>query len=257
MEALPRRALFGGALQAAFPARFQDVSAAHDVPDNQVRCQCPLPLRPAPARSLSMGSAAAIQLRCGLRPQLRGAERVQEVFVDGARDESVIVELLELKPNVDDAAAAVWFLEDLATEQEATNAGTGLEASGPLLAEHVPLMDPAIAKSMAVGTLAISKYKQGPEASNIVKCHVAVLRLKNVNTDVLITVYEPLHISGHSEVAQTVGAGATTSASAAGCLPAPEVLRNILLSFCPALAGVWPVSADCFGLDQSPLQEEG
>eukprot|EP00850_Spirogloea_muscicola_P016289 SM000131S26719 [mRNA] locus=s131:95162:100074:- [translate_table: standard] len=180
MEALPSRALFGGALRAAFPARFQDVSAAHDVPDNQ------------------------------------------EVFVDGARDESVIVELLELKRDVDDAAAAEWFLEDLATEQEATVAGTGLEASGPLLAEHVPLMDPAIAKSMAVGTLAISKYKQGPKASNIVKCHVAVLRLKNVNTDVLVTVYEPLHISGRSEVAQTVGAGATTSASAAGCLPASE-----------------------------------
>eukprot|EP00850_Spirogloea_muscicola_P006471 SM000030S11480 [mRNA] locus=s30:892653:893987:+ [translate_table: standard] len=203
-----------------------------------------------------MGAAAAIQLRRGLRPHLRGAERVQEVFVDGARDESVIVELLELKRDVGDAAAAEWFLEDLATEQEATDAGTGLEASGPLLAEHVPLMDPAVAKSMAVGTLAISKHKQGPEASNIVKmhpldplafdlhqpfrlsktsawqCHVAVLRLKNVNTDVLITVYEPLHISGHSAVAQTVGAGATTSASAAGCLPASEVLRNILLSFC-------------------------
>lgn len=43
---------------------------------------------------------------------------MQEVFVDADRDESIIVELLELKENVEDSGSARWFLQDLAMEQE-------------------------------------------------------------------------------------------------------------------------------------------
>jgi hypothetical protein len=43
----------------------------------------------------------------------------QEVFVDPARDESLIVELLDLKGEVDDAGSALWFLRDIANEQDA------------------------------------------------------------------------------------------------------------------------------------------
>jgi hypothetical protein len=43
----------------------------------------------------------------------------QEVLVDPARDESLIVELLDLKPEVDDAGSALWFLRDVADEQDA------------------------------------------------------------------------------------------------------------------------------------------
>lgn len=45
----------------------------------------------------------------------------QEVFQDPNRDESFIVELLELKENVADAGSARWFLEDLAVEQASEN----------------------------------------------------------------------------------------------------------------------------------------
>ena len=37
--------------------------------------------------------------------------------MDANRDESFIIELLELKENVADAGSARWFLQDLATEQ--------------------------------------------------------------------------------------------------------------------------------------------
>lgn len=37
--------------------------------------------------------------------------------MDPNRDESFIIELLELKENVADTGSACWFLEDLATEQ--------------------------------------------------------------------------------------------------------------------------------------------
>lgn len=39
--------------------------------------------------------------------------------MDPARDESLIFELLDLKPEVGDNGSATWFLQDLATEQEA------------------------------------------------------------------------------------------------------------------------------------------
>jgi hypothetical protein len=43
----------------------------------------------------------------------------QEVFVDPARDESLIIELLDLKSEVDDAGGALWFMRDIANEQDA------------------------------------------------------------------------------------------------------------------------------------------
>lgn len=39
--------------------------------------------------------------------------------MDPARDESLIFELLDFKHDVGDDASAVWFLQDLASEQEA------------------------------------------------------------------------------------------------------------------------------------------
>lgn len=41
------------------------------------------------------------------------------MFADPSRDESLIVELLEYKPDVADNGSAVWFLQDLAREQDA------------------------------------------------------------------------------------------------------------------------------------------
>lgn len=41
--------------------------------------------------------------------------------MDANRDESFIVELLELKENVTDAGSARWFLEDLTVEQASEN----------------------------------------------------------------------------------------------------------------------------------------
>lgn len=44
---------------------------------------------------------------------------LKEVFVDPARDESLIFEVLDLKHDVGDNGSAAWFLQDLATEQDA------------------------------------------------------------------------------------------------------------------------------------------
>jgi len=43
----------------------------------------------------------------------------QEVLFDPSRDESLVFELLDLKGEVDDAGSALWFLRDIANEQDA------------------------------------------------------------------------------------------------------------------------------------------
>ncbi|KAH9562353.1 hypothetical protein CY35_05G067700 [Sphagnum magellanicum] len=125
----------------------------------------------------------------------------QEAFVDPNRDESIIVELLELKDTVVDERSSRWFLQDLAIEQDSEQ------------------------------SLAIAKSRQGDDARNLVRVHLANIRLHGVKTDVVITVYEPLIINEWSQSAAAVGAGTTVPAALAGCMAAPDVLKLVLSTF--------------------------
>ncbi|KAL2904520.1 putative ran guanine nucleotide release factor [Bienertia sinuspersici] len=141
----------------------------------------------------------------------------QEAFADPSRDESLIIELLDLKQDVADGASALWFLQDLGREQDAE------------------------------GEMAISKGRQGREAQNLVKVrdllfqlmsfllqlsvHLANLRLKEVGTDVLVTAYEPIVINPLSESAGTVGAGLVAPAEQSGHMPMAEVFKLSVSSF--------------------------
>ncbi|KAH6809475.1 ran guanine nucleotide release factor [Perilla frutescens var. frutescens] len=154
----------------------------------------------------------------------------QEVFVDPARDESLIFELLDLKTDVADHGSATWFLQDLASEQDAEGT-TVLEQSGVFEAEALRFRSSPAVITTAVGQMAISKGRQGRDAQNIVKVYLANLRLKDVATDVLITAYEPVVINPLSETAATVGAGLAVPAAQSGCMPMEEVFRSAVSSF--------------------------
>lgn len=154
----------------------------------------------------------------------------QEVFADPNRDESLIFELLDLKRDVGDDGSAIWFLRDLATEQDAEGSMV-LEHSGTAVAEGLRYRDIPTVVTTAVGQMSISKGRQGREAQNIVRVYVANLRLKEVGTDVLITAYEPLLINPLSESAQTVGAGPAVPAIQTGCLPVADVFKLVVSSF--------------------------
>ncbi|TKY69695.1 ran guanine nucleotide release factor [Spatholobus suberectus] len=154
----------------------------------------------------------------------------QEVFADPSRDESLIFELLELKPDVADNGSATWFLQDLASEQDAEGSVV-LEQSGVLEAPGLMYNNMPAVVTTAVGQMAISKGRQGREAQNIVKVYLANLRLKGVDTDVLVTAYEPIVINPLSESADTVGAGVAVPAAQAGCLPMDEVFKLAVTSF--------------------------
>ncbi|PNX94136.1 ran guanine nucleotide release factor-like protein, partial [Trifolium pratense] len=117
----------------------------------------------------------------------------QEVFVDPSRDESLIVELLEYKPDIADNGSATWFLQDLASEQDAEGTVV-IEQSGVFEAPGLMYNNIPAVVTTAVGQMAISKGRQGREAQNIVEVYLANLRIKGVDTDVLITAYEPIVI---------------------------------------------------------------
>ncbi|XP_008808046.2 ran guanine nucleotide release factor [Phoenix dactylifera] len=161
---------------------------------------------------------------------IREAPDHQEVFADPSRDESLIFELLDLKHEVGDDGSAVWFLRDLANEQDAAETMV-LEHSGTLEAVGLGYGGGPTIVKMAVGQMAISKGRQGREAQNLVRVYLANLRLKEVSTDVLITAHEPILINPLSESARTVGAGPAVPAAQSGCLPVAEVFKLAVTNF--------------------------
>lgn len=154
----------------------------------------------------------------------------QEVLVDPSRDESLIFELLDLKGEVDDAGSALWFLQDIANEQDAGD-NLVVEHSGTLELSALHLGEAPAVAATAVGQLAVSKGRQGREAQNIVRIYLANIRLKNAATDVLITAYEPLLINPLSESAVAVAAGPAIPAEQVGCLPMSEVFKLAVTNF--------------------------
>ncbi|PIA62642.1 hypothetical protein AQUCO_00200569v1 [Aquilegia coerulea] len=154
----------------------------------------------------------------------------QEAFADPSRDESLVIELLDFKHDVQDNGSATWFFQDLATEQEAENTMV-VEQSGVFQADGLRYKNVPAVVTTAVGQMNISKGKQGREAQNIVKVYLANLRLKEVGTDVLITAYEPIVISPFSETAATVGAGLAVPAAQSGCMAMSDVFKLAVSSF--------------------------
>ncbi|KAJ0816607.1 putative ran-interacting Mog1 protein [Helianthus annuus] len=193
----------------------------------------------------------------------------QEVFVDPARDESLIIELLEMKHDLADNASATWFLQDLATEQAAEGNIVNFlsfaffrnlfllfvyftifqrfvkkkislfifffvqvtEQSAVFEAQGLGYRYIPSVITTATAQMAISKGRQGREAQNLVKVYLANLRLKGVGTDVLITAYEPVFINPSSESARSVGAGLTVPAAELGRTPMADVFKQVVATF--------------------------
>ncbi|KAF5737584.1 ran guanine nucleotide release factor [Tripterygium wilfordii] len=154
----------------------------------------------------------------------------QEVFVDPARDESLIIELLDFKHEVGDVGSAAWFLQDLANEQEAEGF-TMIEHSGVVEVPGLCYRNMPAVVTTAVGQMAISKGRQRMNAQNIVRLYLANLRLKEVATDVLITAYEPILINPLSESASSVGPGLAVPAAQSGFLSMAEVFKLAVSTF--------------------------
>jgi hypothetical protein len=65
----------------------------------------------------------------------------------------------------------------------------------------------------------------------ILQVYVANIRLKGVDTDVLVTAYEPILINPLSESADAVGSGLAVPASQSGKMPMCDIIKQSLSTF--------------------------
>uniref|UniRef100_A0A1J3D844 Uncharacterized protein n=1 Tax=Noccaea caerulescens TaxID=107243 RepID=A0A1J3D844_NOCCA len=79
--------------------------------------------------------------------------------------------------------------------------------------------------------MVISKRRQGKETHNLVRVYVANFRLKGVDTDVLVTAYEPILINPLRESVEAVGSSLAVPVSQSGVMPMCEVIKQSLSTF--------------------------
>ncbi|XLR48240.1 hypothetical protein HN51_032472 [Arachis hypogaea] len=89
-----------------------------------------------------------------------------EVFADATRDESLIFELLEYKHDVTDNGSAVWFLQDLANEQDAEGSvvieqSGVLEAPGLMYNNTLAIVTSAVGQMGKLSKPSVGKRKNG------------------------------------------------------------------------------------------------
>ncbi|XP_074524658.1 ran guanine nucleotide release factor [Halichoeres trimaculatus] len=135
--------------------------------------------------------------------KLREIPDNQEVFAHTHTDQSLIVELVEYQTQVADQDAVRYHFEDIAGSNKASEPGA------VQVTDVVPLSQPELGLSecssawMLSGTQCVSKFNE--EAKNSVTLHLALLRLPQFSTDVLISFNDPQSISPHSSSAASAG----------------------------------------------------
>ena len=132
----------------------------------------------------------------------------QEVWADrNGTDNSIIVELLNLKEEVSIADAAQFFFKDLADASDAAHAEV-VHAGQISIADLCPEIGEAMPDtemSCAVGVHEVAKFrdeeKSGAAARNKVMVYLANIRLQKVGTDMLVTMYQTVELGEKSSSA--------------------------------------------------------
>ena len=128
----------------------------------------------------------------------------QEVWTDSF-DNTIILELLNLKTEIDTKDAGTFFFHDLAEASDAASAD--LLHACPLEDSIFPNISTEIEKCGALGRHLVSKFKDedksGTEARNRVMVYVANLRLVEFGTDMLITMYRTVKVGAKSSTTES------------------------------------------------------
>ncbi|KAE8023280.1 hypothetical protein FH972_008996 [Carpinus fangiana] len=173
----------------------------------------------------------------------------QEAYVDPARDESLIFELLDFKHDVGDNGSAAWFLQDLANEQEAEG-GVVIEQSSVIGAPGLCYRNIPAVVTTAVGQMCAFIFQVMPllfenNVGNEFYVHLrmllGLLLLQMTDSSGKSPIYEitqemtktrrNCNFCPLSESASTVGAGFAVPATQTGCTPMAEVSKLALSSF--------------------------
>lgn len=130
--------------------------------------------------------------------QFREVPDHQEVFSDPDTDQSVIVEIVEFDPSIPDVEIGKFHLDEIAHVSDA--AASQFIGVTALTNEQMPNLPPGVVKLVAVGDQRIAKFRE--TAFNTVRMFVAIIRLPQVASEILITLNTPLHIDQHSSSAR-------------------------------------------------------
>ncbi|XP_066220933.1 ran guanine nucleotide release factor isoform X2 [Saccopteryx leptura] len=118
---------------------------------------------------------------------LRPVPDNQEVFCHRMTDQSLIVELLELQAHVRGEEAARYHFEDVGAVQEART--VQVETVQALLLENLALRGYCEEAWVLSGTQQVAK--ENPQVAKDVTLHLALLRLPQYQTDLLLTFNQP------------------------------------------------------------------
>ncbi|CAJ1060090.1 ran guanine nucleotide release factor [Xyrichtys novacula] len=131
--------------------------------------------------------------------ELREIPDNQEVFAHAHTDQSLIIELVEFQAQVADQDAARYHFEDIAGSNKATEPGAfQVTTVVPVSQSELSLSDCSSAWILT-GIQSVSKFNE--DAKNTVTLHLALLRLPQFSTDILISFNDPQSISPDSSSA--------------------------------------------------------
>eukprot|EP01102_Stenamoeba_stenopodia_P014985 TRINITY_DN505_c0_g1_i2.p1 TRINITY_DN505_c0_g1~~TRINITY_DN505_c0_g1_i2.p1 ORF type:complete len:208 (+),score=35.49 TRINITY_DN505_c0_g1_i2:117-740(+) len=159
--------------------------------------------------------------------QLREIPDNQEVLCDPSTDQSLIIELLAYDVSVRDDTAIQYHFAEVANANDAPlGVHSTILSSQPLTLQEAPNFPSTAFRAALVGQQLVSKFNEA--ARNMVTIYMSLIRLPDHETDILITLNEPVAISAESSSARavipTVGTQSSITSSAA------EVMRLALLT---------------------------
>jgi len=119
----------------------------------------------------------------------------QEVFVHNSTDQSIMIELLTLVQETDEQALRTHF-EDLAASNDAIGPDNSKIISIGSLPTNLLSLSQCTSAHYVVGEQMVSKFNE--TARNAITVHMALLRLTQHDTDVIVTFNDPMYISAQS-----------------------------------------------------------
>eukprot|EP01130_Rhizamoeba_saxonica_P001280 TRINITY_DN11160_c0_g1_i1.p1 TRINITY_DN11160_c0_g1~~TRINITY_DN11160_c0_g1_i1.p1 ORF type:complete len:182 (-),score=33.31 TRINITY_DN11160_c0_g1_i1:96-641(-) len=116
----------------------------------------------------------------------------QEVFSDPSRDQSVIIEILEMTKS--DAEAIPYHFEDIC---QAANCNGIVQTVTTLTTDDILISeDNNIFASALFGQMEVGKFRE--KSKNLVSIYLCMVRLKQVESDILITLNNPCVVNEQS-----------------------------------------------------------
>jgi len=143
---------------------------------------------------------------------LRQVPDNQEVFVHSTTDQSIMIELLTRVQETDEQAIRTHF-DDLASSNDAIGPDDSKILSVESIATNRLSLVQCTSAHYVVGEQMVSKFNE--TARNVITVHMALLRLSQHDTDVIVTFNDPLHISAQSS-SNVPGAEGAPHAAQAG-----------------------------------------